>query len=99
MQSSEASDADKNTMSQILRPRTTYRHVCRGTGKKSVAGVSVRKLQYTAAELVAAAAMFCGGTGEVEPPNEKEDSFPDPFAGSQRRAANEEMPQRARSYL
>jgi hypothetical protein len=50
--------------------RTTYCRVCRGTGKKSVAGISVGNCN-TCGGSGRRRCDVCGGSGEVEPPNEK----------------------------
>ena len=56
--------------------RTTYCRVCRGTGKKSVAGITVGDCN-TCGGTGRRRCDVCGGTGEVEPPNEKKTASTD----------------------
>ena len=50
--------------------RTTYCGDCRGTGKKSIAGITFGDCK-TCGGTGRRRCDVCGGTGEVEPPNEK----------------------------
>ena len=56
--------------------RTTYCRVCRGTGKKSIAGISVGNCN-TCGGTGRRRCDVCGGSGEVEPPNEKKTASTD----------------------